>query len=443
MKNTIYKLLMLTGLFVLTGSLTGCKDDNTQGVKVNDKPMVISKVWLEDAQATVTDRDITHDFARLGQMLRLEGSGLLGVQKIFINGFATNFNPALQTDTNLWVQLSNDTPTTDAPADVINTIMLQKGDMQYVFPFDIRSAAPSVTSVSHTMPQAGEQITLYGTGLQGITSITFPGNIVVTDGIVSDDTDGKFCTVTVPAGISADGGSLLVQGANGGAYSAACFNYTKGLLQNFDGIDNFSWGSGIDDTAQTAVIPSASDNLPKSQGGYSEFNASGSDAGGTIEKFWLNSSAIIAKMQANLSASMPADSCGIQMDIYVEGAWNSGLIRFVMADGYDAVNAKYSMVYQPVYTEDATTGAAVAYNAAGFVNPGCWYTITLPFGKSADFKGLTLTDVLTPMSGASYMQAGPFFENSGIPAPEGGTDPVFEPPRRGSVVTRLCPPPDQ
>jgi hypothetical protein len=46
---------------------------------------------------------------------------------------------------------------------------------------------------------AGDKITIYGTGLQGITKcFIFPGNVVVTEWFISDNEKGEFCIVTVP-----------------------------------------------------------------------------------------------------------------------------------------------------------------------------------------------------------------------------------------------------
>jgi hypothetical protein len=370
-------------------------------------PIIIHKVFLENAQSAVPDREVS--FARLGQIVRLEGSGFKGVAKAFVNGKSCYFNPVFVTDHSMMLQISADAPTIDAPDDVRNTIRLEKSTNNViVYTFEIRASAPTVTSVSHTMPQAGDVITIYGTGLQGVESVTFPGDVVVTDGIVSDDEDGKYCTVTVPEGVSNDGGSLLVTGANGGAYSPAYFNYKNGLFHNFDDVQNYAWGSNIDNTALTDVVPS--DKNPQSQGGYQVFNPTGSLAASSDQRFWLNSNSLMAVMSA-IPASTSVSDCGIQMDIYVEGEWNSGIIRFVMADGWGA--SKYCMLYQPVYVGGA-------YNQAAFENPGAWFTITLPFSLSSDFEGKTLGDVIAQMSSASYKQAGPWFENSGI------TD-VFDP----------------
>jgi len=412
-KMNLKYLLLLSGVITMMISFSSCNDNNSSGG--NSSAPAITAVYLEDAQSTVTDREV--DFLRLGQTIRLEGANFIGISKVLVNGYNCYFNPTLVTNTSMIFTVFQTTVSsaiyTDPSAE--NTIALVKNGQTVSIPFDVRAAAPTITSISHTMPQAGDRITVYGTGLQGITSVTFPGNVAVTSGIVSDDVEGTYFEVTVPQGVSNDGGSILAIGANGGAYSPACFNYKKGLLHNFDDIQNYSWGSGIDNTALTAQIPTSGDG-PKSQGGYQEFNSAGNLAGGADQRFWLNSTNIQSIM-GNLPASLSTDSCGIQMDIYVDGAWNSGIIRFVMADGYGS--SRYCMVYQPVYPNGA------AYDQTAFVNPGCWFTITLPFSSSADFKGKTLGDVLAQMAAATYQQSGPWFENSGLKDASGNS--IFDP----------------
>lgn len=411
MKNNNYKVfltvLTFTSLFFMAFIFNSCDDNND---KSSSAPVKINKVYLEDAQSTVPDREVT--FARLGQTIRLEGSGFTGVKKVYINGYDSYFNPVFVTDNSMLVSISQDVPTIDAPADVRNIIRVEKSADNYVdYTFEIRSAAPTITSISHTMPKAGDLITLYGTGLQGITSVTFPGNVVVTSGITSDNKKGEYCTVTVPQGVSNDGGSILVIGANGGAYSPACFNFKKGVFQNFDDVNNYSWASGIDDAgiALTDVIPSAG-NGPQSQGGYQCFNKDGKSIAANADvRYWTNSSSWPSSLLNIIPASTSTSDCGVQMDIYVEGVWNSGVIRMVMADG--SGTDRYCMIYCPWYVNE---------KVVPFQNPGCWYTITLPFSLSSDYKGKTFGDVVASMVNASYKQSGPWFHNIGV------TD-VFDP----------------
>jgi hypothetical protein len=241
MKNINFKsllsILTFVGLAVFAFIFNSCENNDDKAISA---PVKITKVYLEDAQSSVPDREVT--FARLGQTIRLEGSGFTGVTKVYINGYDNYFNPVFVTDNSMWITISQDVPTIDAPEEVRNTIRVVKSAGNFfVFPFEIRSAAPTITSISHTMPMAGDKITIYGTGLQGITSVIFPGNVVVTDGIISDNEKGEFCIVTVPEGVSNDGGSLLAIGANGGAYSPACFNFKKGVFHDFDNVNNYSW----------------------------------------------------------------------------------------------------------------------------------------------------------------------------------------------------------
>jgi hypothetical protein len=412
MKNINFKSL-LTGLLIFCGLCTSaflfhaCEDKNEE---VTSAPVKITKVYLEDAQSSVPDREVT--FARLGQTIRLEGSGFTGVKKVYINGYDNYFNPVFVTDNSMWITISQDVPTIDAPEEVRNTIRVVKSDDNFfVFSFEIRSAAPTITSISHTMPKAGDQITIYGTGLHGVTSVTFPGNVVVTDGIISDNEKGEYCIVTVPEGVSNDGGSLLIIGANGGAYSPACFNFQKGVFQNFDDVNNYSWASGIDNagTPLTDLIPTGA-NGPKSQGGYQCFNKDGKSIAANADiRYWTNSSNWPSALLSVIPASTSTSDCGVQMDIYVEGVWNSGVIRMVMADGYGT--DRYCMIYRPWYVNE---------KVVSFQNPGCWFTITLPFSLSEDYKGKTFGDVVTSMVNATYKQSGPWFHNIGV------TD-VFDP----------------
>ncbi|MDR2556900.1 MAG: glycan-binding surface protein [Bacteroidales bacterium] len=381
---------------------TACNEENPNLTT----PIKIDKVYLENAQSSVTDRPV--EFARLGQVIRLEGSGFSGLQQLLVNGEDVYFNPVFIGNTSMVFQISRDIPTKDLPEDIKNTICLIKGSIKYVYNFEIRAAAPSITNVSHTMAQAGEQIVLTGSGLYGVSDVIFPGGIHAAE-FTSDEEEGKWCNVIVPADIT-ESGSITFIGVDGGAYTAPNFNYKEGVVHDFDDIQNYSWGSNIDNVAVTASVPT-SGNLPKSQGGYQIFNASGNTAANADQRFWLNSTAIFSTITNHIPGSTLAADCGIQFDIYIEGTWNSGIIRFVMADGSGA--SRYCMIYQPVYVNGT-------YNPEALANPGCWFTVTLPFSLSSDYEGKTLDDVVASMSAASYKQSGPWFENSGI------TD-VFDP----------------
>ena len=67
-----------------------------------------------------TAKSTLHGF---GQVIRLSGSGLYGVRKVYINGYDTYFNRALVSDQSLLVQLNKETPVAEAEEEVRNTIV--------------------------------------------------------------------------------------------------------------------------------------------------------------------------------------------------------------------------------------------------------------------------------------------------------------------------------
>ncbi len=103
------------------------------------------------------------------------------------------------------VSVNSKVPTTEADENVRNTIRLVKDGGEYVYDFQIRAAAPSITKISNCMPNVGEPIIVYGSGLTEIAKVVFPGNVVVTEGIISD-LDGEYFMVDMPAGVSEEGG---------------------------------------------------------------------------------------------------------------------------------------------------------------------------------------------------------------------------------------------
>ncbi len=227
LKNRLWTLTLFMGWLMILPLFISCDETDESA----STPIKVTAVYLEDAESDVPDRLVT--FARLGQLLRIEGSGFTGLKKIYVNGYSTYFNPVMVTENNVFVKLSLETPTIDAEPDFRNKIKLVKDATDYSFELEIRSSAPVITAISHTMPMPGEPIMISGTGLVEIKKITFPGNVVVTEGIVSDE-EGEFCIVTMPEGVSEEGGSILLEGTNGGAYSPSYFNVKRGVLLDFD-----------------------------------------------------------------------------------------------------------------------------------------------------------------------------------------------------------------
>lgn len=414
MKNYILNrkyCTVVTIIFMMFVSLlfNACDNNDNEGGAIT-----ISKVYLEDVNSSVPDRQVT--FARLGQLIRVEGAGFEGLKKVYINGFETYFNVVYVSRTSMLVSISADTPTIDADPAVRNTIRFVNDSNEVIFPFEIRSGAPVITSISNTLPKAGEMITVFGSGLTEIEKVVFPGNIAVTSGITSDE-DGEFFTVTVPAGVSTNGGSLLVEGANGGAYSPAYFNFKKGVILDFDGNGTHGfWGSDVG-MIKDADLESAAIGMQNiSQGKYVPHRPSriASFAAGAnrCSEAWTAGTGTDnwrGQLTPYIPASTPLDQVAFQFDIYVPQDWtNTGYLKICLINNFNGgawTGGLYNFV--PWLTDE---GKVVPFKTAG------WQTVTVPLTKFYSFsKGdFTFEDVLAFREAATYQNFGVWFENSNV-----------------------------
>lgn len=398
------------GMMFFALMFTSCDNTDSSG-----KSIVISKVFLEDVNSTVQDREVS--FARLGQTIRIEGSGFTGLKKVYINGYSTYFNVVFVSDNSMIISISGDTPTIEADEAERNTIRFVNDNTETVFPFQIRSSRPVVSDISNTMPNPGELITVYGGGLTEISKVVFPGNVTVTTGITSDP-DGEFFTVKMPAGVSDLGGSIFVEGSNGGAYSPAYFNFKKGILLNFDGQGSHGYWSvdttpgmiGPNDLESAAI---GEDNI--SQGKYVPHRpsrvASFPAAKNRCSEVWTAGNGVDnwrAQLTPYIPANTPLDKVAFQFDIYVPEVWQeSGFLKICMINNFNGgewAGACYN------YVPWIIDGKAV-----GVKNTG-WKTITIPLNKFYAWskEAFTFETVLAFREAATYQNFGIFFENSDI-----------------------------
>ncbi|WP_291857298.1 glycan-binding surface protein [Marinilabilia sp.] len=410
MKKTI-NIWLLLGFLISSVAFFGCEDDEDPA---NNTPITVKAVYLQDVDSDIPDRQV--DFARLGQVLRLEGSGFAGIRKVYVNGYDTYFNPVYVTDNNMLIQLSGDTPTIEAEDDVRNTIRFVKTGTEYVYDFEIRAASPAISSISHTLPQAGESIIIYGSGLVEISKVVFPGDVEVTEGITSDE-EGEFVIVTVPDGLT-ESGSLFVEGSNGGAYSPAYFNFKEGVILDFDGNGQqgfWSWsedGSMInDEDLESEVIGMG----PVSQGTYvahrpdriasfptnSSRNTEVWTAGNDVDD-WRG------QLTSYIPATTPVNEVAFQFDVYVSGTWSgTGFLKLCLHNSFNGGEwSGDSYNYVPWVVD----GEIVPFETDG------WVTVTVPFSDFYSFsdveEGYTFEDVLVAREESSYKNFGIYFENT-------------------------------
>lgn len=420
------KYLWMVCLAVAGLTFTSCSDDDEVGSQ--STKMVIDKVFLQDVKSSVPNREVT--FARLGQLIRIQGSGFLGLKHIYINGYDTYFNNAIMTDNNVWVTLNANTPVDKADPSERNTIRFVKDQTETVYEFVIRAAMPSISSVDNTLPKAGETVKVNGTNLQEIVSVTLPGGVVVTDGITSDE-DGKWFSFTMPAGVT-EGGAITCEGANGTAKSPAYFNNFDCFITDFDGNGELgSWSATyssddlVDDPLGTGrgkvamLIP------------QSVLDAGGVKAGARTD-YWAtagndNANDDWNRMTKFIDGSTPVSEVGIQFDIYVDGTWDkTGQLEISLQNnlstyGYGSGDTKPSTdylhqagVWVPWFdgTKDTTP----------FVTGNRWVTVTLPmttFGNYSDEETTaTFQNVIDDRNAGSYKNLLLFFANYDIEVDE-------------------------
>ncbi len=393
----------MIGIIAITPvSLTSCHDDDNAD---SSAQMKIDKVFLENIDDEVNkDREV--DFARLGQLLRIQGSGFTGLKKIYINGYETYFNNALMTDNNVWVTLNRNTPVEKADESVRNTITFYKSDdNKLVYSFTIRAASPSISSVDNTLPKAGETVNVYGSNLQETTKITLPDGTVITSGITCDE-DGEWYSFTVPSSANLSiAGSITSEGANGTAVTPAYFNDNSCYVINFDdkgtlGAWSATYSSDdlVDDPLNTGrgkvalLVPEV------------KLSAGGLDAGSNA-LLWATAGNDNAdddwtsRMYTTIPKETNASNVALQFDIYCPEEWdNSGQIEISLQNnlsnyGYGSGCTKYSSqylntatVWVPWFnTEDGTHAA--------WTTGERWQTITIPMTAFGNYDPSEAPDV--------------------------------------------------
>ena len=423
MKATKY--ILLTAIGAITLGLGACSDDDKYfDSKYQSCPIEVTKVYLEDYESSVPDREV--DFVRLGQTLRLEGKGFMGLKKVYINGYDTYFNRNLVTDGNMIISVNSKTPIVEAEEDVRNTIRLVKDDTETTIPFTVRAASPTVKSISNTLPMPGETVTVYGTGLQEVTAITLPGGTVITEGIQSDDVDGEWYSFTMPEGVTA-GGALIATCANGTAQSPDYFNYADCMILNFDGKGTQGYWSWSETGSMINNEDLVDDPLGKRgkclQLVPDRLLANGvSSAKSRVTECWTagndDADDDWNRMTEFIPATTPVTEVALQFDIYCPEPWGTtGQLEICLINNYnfggytsDDNNSKgLTMFFIPWLT-----------NGVPFQNTG-WTTVTIPFSEMGKYKALvedkeaetpTFADIIADRNAASYRNFGMGFVNS-------------------------------
>lgn len=403
----------------------GCSETDVYfNEEYQSTPISVSKIYLEDVKSSVPDREV--EFARLGQMIRIEGKGFLGLRKVYINGYETYFNRNYVTDNSMLISLNSKTPIVEAAPEDRDIIRFVKDGTEFSYKFSIRASSPTVQGISNTLPLAGETVTVYGTGLQETTAIQLPGGVTVTSGILSDDVDGEWFSFVMPDGVTASG-AIVATCANGTAQSPDYFNNADCMVLDFDGKYEqgyWSWkedGSMINDEDLVddplgkrgkvlQLIPDRllANGISSSKSRCTECWTAGND----------NSADDWTRMTPFIPEDTPVTDFAFQFDILCPEPWaGTGQIEIALINNYNFGG----------YTSDDNNSKGLTMFFIPWAQMGqpfsCseWTTVTLPFSEMGKYKAAiedtetatpTMADVIADRNSASYRNFGMGFVNS-------------------------------
>lgn len=421
----IKNYIRLAAISLVAIGAAGCTEtDEYFNEEYQSTPISVTKIFLEDAESSVPDREV--EFARLGQMIRIEGKGFLGLRKVYINGYETYFNRNYVTDNSMLISLNSKTPIVNAEPEDRDIIRFVKDETEYSYNFTIRAASPTVQAVSNTLPLAGETVTVYGTGLQETTSIQLPGGVIVDSGITSDDEDGEWFSFVMPEGVTASG-AIVATCANGTAQTPGYFNNRDCMVLDFDG----TYKQGYWSWSETGSMINDEDLVDDPQGKRGKvlqlvpdrLLANGiSSAKSRVTECWTAGSEDEAsdwsRMTSYIPAETPVTDIAFQFDILCPDPWaGTGQLEIALINNYNLGG----------YTSDDNNAKGLTMFFIPWVQMGqpfsCseWTTVTIPFSEMGKYKAAiddketatpTLADIIADRQAATYCNFGMGFVNS-------------------------------
>jgi len=438
MKKFLYTFLLVS--FAALG-FAACDDEDNGVDTKNYGPISVSKVYQHSAKVIKElDPEVG---ARLGTNLRLEGKNFKGIKKIVVNGSPAYINPNMLTETSIIFRIPSydannaETPTGDDCADEYRDkiIISSNGNEDYVFPFRVMGSAPSITSVSHTLPNEGSWVTVKGSSLKGVSKVEFYNDndelVAETEAIRNEDAKGKVFQFQTPAFPDTyNGGYIMAKTDNGDAVSANYFWRVKNIfLSKFyseedDGLykknpqatntSYYAWGSGTSGNMPDAeaypdipeVFPAEGDGpknpaIFRSMPDYPGAKVSvlalsdgehSADGGACIARACFNSDACSGRALGMAEAgylginndlfttATPCEQIAFQFDYFIPGPWDSGRIAVTFVDA----GIKWMANFHP-WTKDPD-----AYKN-GMTE---WQTATIPLSDFPNFAGQTYGFVL-------------------------------------------------
>jgi hypothetical protein len=182
------KKLLLFAIIIIGVVQFGCKKNSTGGT-----PVVKDVRTVNPATA-----DSFFTQALPGSLIVIQGSGFSGLQAVYFNDTAANFNPVYATDNNIIVTIPATAQTAATNSKVPSQIKIVTSHGTGYYTFSLVLPPPAISSIS--LDNTGTVLTINGTNLIGISKITFPiGNSDTAAGYTVNTTNTQIMA-GVPAG---------------------------------------------------------------------------------------------------------------------------------------------------------------------------------------------------------------------------------------------------
>jgi len=375
MKKLLYKtnnyllLVLLATIFFLQ---QGCKKDESSSAA----PVITG---IRNYVASPGDSLLTS--VGPGKWVIISGRNLKGALGVYFDGvMASSLNAALFSDTSAMVLMPSVIAFPLVEASKLNTIRYVTTHGETTFSFPIVAPAPTISGISNEGANPGDSVKINGFNFFFIQGVKYAG-VDVTSYKASDD--GTSISLAVPSGISTNGGAVSVTTKSGTVTTVYnVHDYVTGVLNNYDGVNNFSWGVA---TSNSSV------DFPGNNGKYGVFQVSNLAAGNG--NWWersinLNSAQWVPanKLQDTLS------NYALKFEIFVKKPWINGSIQIVKDYSWT-----YAALYRPWKNSD---GSSSPFTTKG------WQTVTIPLSDFVTDKGLPaskMTDLVGSGAGGTMI----------------------------------------
>lgn len=378
----------VTSLLVATVALTLVSCDSLSGGTGNPigdltEPLSISGVQYQNADSVDADGNpIRPETVSPGARIAIQGTNMNSVANVYFLGYEASFNPALASEDYLIATIPGDLPfgelsTAEVEGDSLPEIQVTNDANQARYDeVPVRPPAPELQSMNNEYAEPGEEVTISGSFLYLVQSVTLPDGTTIPGEEIEATTDGTAATFTIPESAAAQEGEITYTTASGTSESGPTFQYrdSRGMLLNWD--DHSSW------QFWNATVATSSDSEFGSgaEGSFGIMQAGSEMPVGDNSWFSGNKTVNLNNQQwvAPENLGEPPENFAVKFELNIAEEWNTGNIVIILLETAENYQAGYGYRVQPWLQSD------------GSVNPVSWdgwRTFTVPLSQFTDGYG--------------------------------------------------------